>query len=116
MSPPRVWPSRQTADVQRHSFWEVAEAIRWLLQVDRNQRLPSCVELFDMLYEDTAVGRLGPPSQPASLLHIEPPLVAKEQFGATPVSPTGVAPPAVVRASEPPTDERRAFAAAPTGA
>ena len=63
---------------------QIAEAIRWLLEVDRDARLGSCLELYDLLYEDQTVGRLGPPSQPASMLEIDPNSELKERFGASP--------------------------------
>jgi len=62
----------------------VNEAIRWLLEVDREARLGSCLELYDLLYEDQVVGRMGPPSQPAGVLEIDPTSELKERFGASP--------------------------------
>ena len=37
-------------------------AIRWLLETDRQRRLSSCVELFDLLFEDRTVGRVDAPN------------------------------------------------------
>lgn len=37
----------------------ILEAIRTCLEPDREKRLATCVELFDLLYEDKTVGRLG---------------------------------------------------------
>lgn len=94
---------------------KVVEAIGALLQVDRDLRMKNCADLYDLLYEDQTVGRLGPPSRPASMLEIDPANDLKERFGASPMpaqrmtqptqqsalamAPTGV--PAAQRASAP---------------
>ncbi len=101
-------PRRHVSDLPN----EIAEAIRWCLEVDRVKRIGSCNELFDLLYEDTSVGRLGPPSQAPSLLDIgteaeaihftTSPSPAKGPGGANPelaAAPTGK--PAAQRTSSP---------------
>jgi eukaryotic-like serine/threonine-protein kinase len=37
-------------------------AIRWLLETNREKRLSSCMELFDLLFEDRTVGRVDAPN------------------------------------------------------
>lgn len=71
---------------------EIAEAIRWCLEVDREKRLPNCTELFDLLYEDTSVGRLGPPSQAPSMLRIEVDEDSAANFGSSPNASPGRGP------------------------
>ncbi len=75
-------PRRHVPDLPQ----EIAEAIRWCLEIDREKRLASCQELFDLLYEDTSVGRLGPPSQAPSMLQIEPGENAMSSFGVRPAT------------------------------
>ncbi len=57
-------PRKYTEGLPRN----VSEAIRVMLEVDRDNRLSSCVELFDLLFEDNAVGRLGAPHRPTEPL------------------------------------------------
>ena len=71
---------------------EIAEAIRWCLEVEREKRLPNCTELFDLLYEDTSVGRLGPPSQAPSMLKIEVDEDSAANFGSSPNASPGRGP------------------------
>ncbi len=44
----------------------IQECIRWLLEVDPDRRIGSAREVFDMLYERSATGQLGSPSNPAT--------------------------------------------------
>jgi serine/threonine-protein kinase len=55
----------------------VAEAIRSLLEVDRNNRLSSCEALYDLLYQESEskVGRIAAPARPVAPLRVDPPSV-----------------------------------------
>ncbi|MEZ4241687.1 MAG: serine/threonine-protein kinase [Myxococcota bacterium] len=55
----------------------VAIAIRSLLRVDRDQRLASCDELYDLLYDasEHRAGRIAAPSKPVVPLRIEAPSI-----------------------------------------
>jgi serine/threonine-protein kinase len=55
----------------------VAEAIRSLLEVDRNNRLSSCDALYDLLYQESEpkVGRIAAPARPVVPLRVDPPSV-----------------------------------------
>jgi serine/threonine-protein kinase len=90
----------------------VVDAIRALLEVDRERRLRSCVELYDFLYEDQTVGRLGPPSNPASMLEIDPTNDLKAHFGASPMPAERTYPPAEDKKTTP---GGSSLATAPTG-
>ena len=71
----------------------VAEAIRSLLVVDREQRLSSCDALYTLLYEDREprVGRIAAPPRPVVPLKVDPPSVeaSQSQVPAQLLVPTG---------------------------
>jgi eukaryotic-like serine/threonine-protein kinase len=66
-------PRRLVDDLPRN----VAEAIRCLLEVDRERRLSSCDELYDLLYEQSQhqAGRIAAPPKPVVPLRIEAPSI-----------------------------------------
>ena len=87
----------------------VLMAIRWLLESDREKRLGSCVELFDLLFEDSTVGRLESPKDLIKPIHIssiaEQPVIfaalPESAPAATPQASVETAPPANMRTATP---------------
>lgn len=87
----------------------VAEAIRSLLEVDREERLASCDALYDLLYEDreSKVGRIAAPPRPIQPLRLDPPSVEASHLPVVPAQlmvATGA--PAGRRMATPPSQHR----------
>jgi len=80
----------------------VLVAIRWLLESDRERRLSSCLELFDLLFEESTIGRVEAPKDSLRPIHIssitEQPVILQESD--TLITKRGASPQAAV-ATEP---------------
>ena len=91
----------------------VLMAIRWLLESDREKRLGSAMELFDLLYEESTVGRLESPKESLKPIHIsniteqpmiypaEDPVQLSSGQSTPPQASVVMAPPAHLRSSTP---------------
>jgi serine/threonine protein kinase len=91
-------PRNLVEDLPRH----VSEAIRGLLELDRNKRLASCDALQQLLYADRELkGRISAPIRPVAPLKIDPPMAEKSVPSVPPQLSVPTGAPAAQRMSMP---------------